>query len=92
MAKLGHTNRMATYILGVLTLFILLSFYLAVQSIKYQYTGALACWTACVSPLGVSLSIVVNSTVKKSQAENTGASGEGIRFHQIVNNEEEPTI
>ena len=85
MKKLGFTNAMAVYILGLLTLALVLSFILALKSIETEYMGVLACWTACFTPLGVGLDIVLNSSVKKSQAENTGADGEGIRYHQIAN-------
>ena len=82
---------MALYILGLLTVCIFLSFILAVLSIKFQYMGALACWTVCFSPIGSVLGIVLNSTVNKSKAENLGPNGEGIRYTQITEGEG-PTI
>lgn len=82
---------MAVYILALLSVSIVLSFILAIASIKSQYMGALACWTVCFSPLGVGLDIVLNSTVKKSTAENTSADGDGIRYRQIIK-EGTPTI
>ena len=91
MQKRGHTNTMAIYILMLLTVCIFLSFLLAVLSIKYQYMGALACWTVCFSPIGSVLGIVLNSTVNKSKAENLGPQGEGIRYSQIIGGSE-PTI
>lgn len=91
MRKLGFTNKMAVYILILMTACIGLSFILAVMSVQYQYTGVLACWTACFTPLGIGLDIVLNSTVKKSQAENTSAEGDGIRYRQIIE-KEGPTI
>ena len=54
-------------------------FVLAVLSIKYQYTGALACWTVVFTPIGTAVSIVLARIVDKSRAENTGADGEGIK-------------
>lgn len=83
MPKIGFTNKMNVFILSLLTTYIFMSFVLAWFSIREQYMGALACWTACTSPLGVVLGLVINTSVKKSQAENTGANGEGIRYHQI---------
>lgn len=77
---------MAVFILCMLTVCIILSFILAKDSIENQYTGALACWTACFSPVGVGLDIVLNSTVKKSQAENV------IREKNSVLKEGGPTI
>lgn len=88
---MGFTNKMAVYILGLLSVALILSFVLAVMSIREQYMGVLACWTACLTPLGVGLDIVLNSTVKKSTAENTSGDGDGIRYRQIVNGGE-PTI
>lgn len=93
MRKLGFTNKMAVYVLGLLTVSLILSFILAVMSIKEQYMGVLACWTACFTPLGLGLDIVLNSTVKKSTAENTSSSGDGIRYRQLVHEMEgEETI
>lgn len=83
MNKIGFTNRLAVLLVVILICGICMSFYLAVYSIKAQYLGTLACWTVCFTPIGVSLDIVLNSVVKKSQAENTGADGEGIRYKQI---------
>lgn len=92
MGKLGFTNKMAVFILGLLTVSLLLSFVLAVLSIQHQYMGVLACWTACFTPLGVGLDIVLNSTVKKSTAENTSKDGDGIRYRQLIGSEDIPTI
>lgn len=83
LKHIGFTNRLAVYL--VLTLFFGLSggFVLAVLSIKYQYTGALACWTVVFTPIGTALGIVLAKIVDKSKAENTGATekeGEGIKY------------
>lgn len=77
---------MAVYILGLLTVALVASFVLAVMSIKAQYMGVLACWTACLTPLGVGLDIVLNSTVKKSTAENTSSEGDGVKYRQAIQN------
>ena len=53
---------------------------LAVLSIKYQYTGALACWTVVFTPIGTALSIVLSRIVEKNRAENTSADGEGVKY------------
>lgn len=92
MPKLGFTNKMAVFILFLLTAAIIMSFILAVMSINQQYMGVLACWTACFTPLGVGLDVVLNSTVKKSMQENTAGDGDGIRYRQIIGKEEQPTI
>lgn len=42
--------------------------------------GALACFTVVFTPIGTALSIVLNSIVHKSERENVGADGEGIKF------------
>ena len=84
---------MAVFILGLLTVTLMLSFVLAVMSIRAQYMGVLACWTACLTPLGVGLDIVLNSTVKKSTAENTSKDGDGIAYRMLVGQDSEgPTI
>ena len=79
LGRLGFTNCLA--VLLVLLLFVGLAggFVLAVLSIKYQYTGALACWTVVFTPIGTAVSIVLARIVDKSRAENTGADGEGIK-------------
>lgn len=80
LERLGFTNCLA--VLLVLLLFAGLAggFALAVLSIKYQYTGALACWTVVFTPIGTAISIVLVRIVDKSRAENTSADGEGIKF------------
>lgn len=80
LGRLGFTNCLA--VLLVLLLFVGLAggFVLAVLSIKYQYTGALACWTVVFTPIGTAVSIVLARIVDKSRAENTGADGEGIKY------------
>ncbi len=69
---------------AVLVLFLLAGlaggFYLALKSIEYQYTGALACFTVVFTPIGTAIGIVLNSIVHKSETENRGANGEGIKF------------
>lgn len=57
-----------------------MGFYLAVQSIKYNYTGALICFTATITPLDAALSFVLGKIVDKNKAENTGGNGDGIAF------------
>lgn len=84
-SKLGFTNKLAISIIVILAIGLVLSFVLALYSIKNQYLGTLACWTVGFTPLGVGLDIVLNSTVKKSENENTGADGEGIRYRQLIN-------
>ena len=72
-----------------------LSFYLAVESIRTQYLGSLACWTVVFTPLGMGIDIVLNSIVKKNMQENTGGDGEGIRYKQLKHDLENgggPTI
>lgn len=55
-------------------------FILAWRSIEFQYMGALACFTVVFTPVGTAIGIVLNSIVHKSDHENTGADGEGIKF------------
>lgn len=89
---IGCTNRLALYILALLTLGLAGGFALAVLSIRHQYTGALACWTVAFTPIGTACSIVLNAIVKKSRDENTGADGEGINYAKAVRNTDSPAI
>ena len=75
LAGIGFTNRLALYLVALLFLGLAGGFILAVLSIRYQYTGALACYT-----VGTAVSIVLARVVEKNRKENTGADGEGITF------------
>ena len=77
---LGFTNRLALYLVFLLFVGLAGGFILAVLSIRYQYTGALMCWTVVFTPIGTAVSIVLARIVDKSRAENTGADGEGIKY------------
>ncbi len=91
--KQGFTDGMALKLVRILILTIILSFILSVLSIYFQYLGALACWTACIAPLQVGLSIVLSAVVNKNKAENTSADGDGIRYRQLLGtNREESSI
>lgn len=71
----------------------LLSFILSVKSINAQYVGSLACWTVCAAPVGTGIDIVLHAVVNKNKAENTSNEGDGIRYRQLLNEQEsEPTI
>lgn len=90
---IGCTNRLALYIVALLAAGLAGGFVLAVLSIKYQYTGALACWTVAFTPIGTACSIVLGAIVKKSQDENTGANGEGINYAKAMRgNTDSPAI
>lgn len=78
--KLGFTNRLALYIILFLAAGLAGGFYLALKSIIYSYTGALACWTICFTPIGSVAGIVLSKVVDKSKAENMGADGNGIKY------------
>ena len=80
LASLGFTNRLAFYIILLLTIGLVGGFYLAILSIQYSYTGALACWTVVFTPIGTACTIVLNKIVHKSTIENTGADGDGIKY------------
>ena len=69
--RLGFTNWLAVCIMIFLA---------AGLSIVYGYTGALACYTAAFAPIGTACSIVLSKIVHKSEVENSGADGEGIKF------------
>lgn len=78
--SIGFTNRLALYLMLFLLLGLVGGFCLALKSIEYQYMGALACFTVVFTPVGTAIGIVLNSIVHKSDHENTGADGEGIKF------------
>ena len=78
--KLGFTNKLAIYLVLLLTFSLILGFYLALESIKAQYTGALICWSCVVAPLDACLGIVLARVVEKSRAENLGPNGVGIAY------------
>ena len=78
--KLGHTDKLSLYILIVICVTILMGFYLAIQSIRYNYTGALICFTAAIAPLDAALSFVLGKIVDKNKAENMSGNGDGIKF------------
>lgn len=78
--KLGFTNTLAIYLVLLLTFSLALGFYLALESIKAQYTGALVCWSVVVGPLDACLGIVLARVVEKSRAENLGPGGVGISY------------
>lgn len=78
--RLGFTNWLALFLLLFLTAGLAGGFYLAVLSIRYQYTGALMCWTVVFTPIGTMVGIVINSVVNKNKAENTSGNGDGITF------------
>lgn len=77
---IGFTNRLALYLMLFLAVGLVGGFILAWKSIEFQYMGALACYTVVFTPMGTAISIVLNSIVHKSDHENTGADGEGIKF------------
>ena len=78
--KIGFTNTLAIYLVLLLTFSLALGFYLALESIRAQYTGALICWSCVIGPLDACLGVVLVRVVDKSRAENTGADGNGISY------------
>lgn len=78
--RLGFTDRLAIFLLLFLVAGLAGGFYLAVLSIKYQYTGALLCWTVVFTPIGTAVSLVIGAIVNKNKAENTAGNGDGIVF------------
>lgn len=78
--SLGFTNKLAISLVIIMIMTIFMGFSLAVYSIHCQYTGALACFTICVTPLDTCLGLVLCKVVDKSKAENLGADGTGIAY------------
>lgn len=85
LGALGFTNRLAIYILMFLAVGLAGGFCLAVMSIRHGYVGALACWTVVFTPIGTACSIVLSKIVHKSEAENTGGNGDGIKYAVAMN-------
>lgn len=71
MRGLPFTNKLALYVLFLVSLNLGGGFVLAILSIKYQYMGALACWTIVSTPVGTCATLVLGKIVNKSKAENT---------------------
>lgn len=80
LSSLGFTNRLAVYMLLFLAAGLAGGLYLAILSIKYNYTGALMCWTVVFTPIGTAVSIAIGKVVDKNKAENTAGNGDGIVF------------
>lgn len=78
--RLGFSNRLALYVMLFLAAGLAGGFFLAILSIKYQYTGALMCWTVVFTPIGTAVSLIPHFVVHKSTVENSGADGEGIKY------------
>lgn len=79
-SRIGFTNTLAIYIMLFLVIGLIGGFILAWRSIEFGYTGQLLCWTVVFTPIGTACSIVLNSIVKKSEKENLGADGEGVKY------------
>lgn len=84
LRKLGFTNRLALLLVLVVIVGLAGGFVLAVMSIRSGYTGALACWTICFTPLGFGIQQVLGKIVEKSKAENTQG---GIIFETALNSD-----
>lgn len=82
--KDGFTNHLGTRLVRMLWTGLTMGFILALYSIRAQYTGALACFTVVFTPIGVGIDIVLRAIVKKSENENTSATGEGIKYTMIT--------
>ncbi len=82
LKKLGFTNRLAIYLTCFLALALLGGYRLALLSIEADYIGSLVCWTACLSPIGVGISVVLARVVDKNRDENTSSDGDGIKYAQ----------
>lgn len=77
---LGFTNTLALLLVLLLAAGLAGGFVLAYLSIRYQYTGALACYTVVFTPIGTALSVVLARVVDKNRAENTGPDGAGVVY------------
>lgn len=71
LKSIGFSNRLAIYIMSFLFIGMIGGFYLAIQSITYNYLGSLLCWTVVFTPIGTATSVALSRIVDKSKAENT---------------------
>ncbi len=78
--RMGNTDLLAFILVFILALGLVGGFVLAVLSIRYQYSGPLACWTVVFTPIGTALSVVLVRVVEKNRAENTSANGDGVKY------------
>ena len=76
----SFTNGLALSIMSFLKMGLIFGFILAGYSIHKNYMGALYCYTIVFTPIGTAGSIILNSTVKKSENENTDENGKGIKY------------
>ena len=66
-----RSERLTNWVLLLLTLSLIATFWLGYLSIIYQFTGALPWVTTALTVLDGILGKVLDSNIKKSQAENT---------------------
>lgn len=82
--KTGFTNKLCVLLAALLVMDTILSFIMGMYSIHNEYTGALPFFTVCVTPVNAGIAFVLNSSVNKSKAENTGPNGEGINYAKFM--------
>lgn len=75
--RMGNTDRLALLLVLLLAAGLAGGFILAVLSIRAQYMGALACWTAAFAPIGSVCAAVLVAIVNKNKAENTAG---GVKY------------
>lgn len=81
MEKMGFTNKMAAFIVGLLAVGLCMGFVLAIMCIRSGFDAALVCFTVAFTPIGTALSIVLTKVVDKSKAENTSSDSHiGINY------------
>lgn len=78
--RMGNTDLLGFLLVLLLAAGLAGGFVLGLLSIRYQYTGPLACWTVVFTPIGTALSVVLSRIVEKNRAENTSAEGEGVKY------------
>lgn len=66
-----RSEKLAYWVLGLLTMSLVATLWLGYLSIVHQFTGALPWVTAALTALNGILGKVLDSNIKKSQAENT---------------------
>ena len=70
--RMGNTDRLGYILVFILTLGLAGGFVLAVLSIKYQYTGALACWTVVFTPIGTAEALEAGKSILFMIESNPG--------------------
>lgn len=80
--KIGFTDTLAVFCVGLLAVGLMMAYKLGVMSIEADYMGALACFTVVFTPIGTMLGITLTAVVNKNKAENTVGGINAMKLEQ----------